>query len=71
MLTQSTVWIPSHLWNRWFPDRNKEPKEEMTTIAYSRQPSPFSRLLQLFLLGYMIYNFAGERKWIRKHDNGE
>lgn len=27
--------------------------------------------LSYFLLGYMIYNFSGERKWIAKHDGGD
>lgn len=27
--------------------------------------------LTYFFFGYMIYNFAGERTWIRKHDNGD
>lgn len=30
-----------------------------------------SRCLQVFFFSYMLYNFAGERKWIPKHDRGD
>ena len=31
----------------------------------------WSRIIQWFALSYALYNFAGERQWIRKHDNGD
>jgi hypothetical protein len=30
-----------------------------------------SRILQAFFFVYMIYNWAGERRWITKHDDGD
>lgn len=31
----------------------------------------WSRVVQWVALAYALYNFAGERQWIRKHDNGD
>jgi len=38
---------------------------------YNTRSNPVSRLLQLFWFLYMFYNFAGERRWIPKHDKGD
>ena len=41
-------------------------------VRHAANHSPrWSRAIQLFALVYALYNFAGERGWIRKHDNGD
>jgi hypothetical protein len=35
------------------------------------QTNSVSRLVQVFFFSYMLYNFAGNRGWIKKHDNGD
>jgi len=33
--------------------------------------SILGKVIRRFLLFYMVYNFAGERRWISKHDGGD
>jgi hypothetical protein len=69
MLTNATVWIPTSRWNKLFPESKKVAKHSVA--RYKSRSSMGSKALQTFLFAYMIFNFAGERKWIPKYDHGE
>jgi hypothetical protein len=82
----SVLWIPSAMWDRiWkIPHMvvsNKKSDEpcnkqslqainEFTSIGGYSEGHLVRRLLTRFFFYYMVYNFAGERKWITKHDDG-
>lgn len=70
--TQSTVWLPSYVWDRWQP-RPKGKESHSKPLEYSKDHNPniVVRLAATSLLVYMLLNFAGERRWIKKFDNGE
>lgn len=79
IVTHATVWIPNATWNRWCPESQKEMKDEVTRYKHPLQATKHAssgreaipRVLQMLLLSYMLFNFAGERKWIPKLDSGE
>jgi len=72
------VWIPTWWWDSWYRDEYRHKKsdvdqslksEKATTLSIKR--THLAKFLLIFLYSYMIYNWAGNRGWIAKHDNGD
>jgi len=53
------------------PSLKTREKKEEKIIRFSTKRTGAKYLLTNFLFVYMIYNFAGERGWIKKHDGGD
>ena len=62
------------------PDDDSDYNDDQPDNIVTRKISPndssplmsiLGKVIRRFLLFYMVYNFAGERRWISKHDGGD
>ena len=63
------VWLISDDFGKKHDDSDSEDskrKSKASTKCFS-----FSKVVTYFFLGYMVYNWCGERGWIAKHDGGD
>jgi hypothetical protein len=81
-MVASILWIPSCVWNE---DNNNgadkksadnctkssDGKEAISPVPTAAKPSRLRQFITVFLLSHMVYNFAGERRWIPKLDGGD
>lgn len=71
-----TLWVPSHLWDYYSARRSsgsQKDKSSSLPLQHSlhHRSNLFTRGIAAVLMLYMLLNFAGERRWIKKFDNGE
>ena len=73
------LWLPPNVWNYLALTRlsskpltdQRQHKNQTFDNVYARRRLQISNTVSWCLLCYMLYNFSGEREWIRKHDNGD